>query len=108
MVMRPSSLLHVMMDVDPEHEEEFNRWYWEEHVPERVALPGFLSARRFVAKMGEPKYLAIYELESADALETPEYRHAYENPSPWTQRIRKHYRSTRHLYSELTKPDDSK
>lgn len=28
------ALLLVMMDVDPEHEAEFNRWYEEEHVPD--------------------------------------------------------------------------
>ncbi|MCO5090104.1 DUF4286 family protein [Bosea sp. (in: a-proteobacteria)] len=105
MTEQPRHMLHVMMDVDPAHEEEFNRWYWEEHVPERLALPGFISARRFIAKMGEPKYLAIYELASADALETPEYKHAYNNPSPWTVRMKQHYRSTRHLYSELTRPE---
>jgi hypothetical protein len=104
MIVKPRGLLHVMMDVDPAHEEELNHWYWEEHVPERMAIPGFLSARRFVAKMGEPKYLAIYELESTDVLETPEYKHAYGNPSEWTRRMGKHYRSTRHFYSEMLPP----
>lgn len=108
MVERPQGLLHVMMDVDPEHEEEFNRWYWEEHIPERLALPGFISARRFVAKAGEPKYLVIYELESVAALDTPEYKHAYGNPTPWTRRMGQHYRSVRHLYSELLRPEESK
>ena len=36
-------LLLVMMDIDPEYEGEFNRWYNEEHVPERLSVPGFLS-----------------------------------------------------------------
>ena len=70
-----SGLLLVMADIAPEHEEEFNRWYEEEHLDERIALPGFLSARRFTALEGSPKYLAIYDLESPEALQSPAYRH---------------------------------
>src|SRR5262249_7452548 len=32
-------LLMVYCDVPAEHEEEFNRWYNEEHIPERLAIP---------------------------------------------------------------------
>ena len=35
--------------IAPEREAEFNRWYNEEHVPERLAIPGFRKARRFKA-----------------------------------------------------------
>ncbi|MGE0827822.1 MAG: hypothetical protein AB7O04_00525 [Hyphomonadaceae bacterium] len=94
-------LLLVMIDVDPAHEEEFNRWYEEEHLPERRACPGFLTARRFVAVDGAPKYLAIYDLESPDVLETEAYKKIY-GPSPWTQSIAKHFTSaTRNVYVEM-------
>jgi hypothetical protein len=39
-------LLLVMIDIDPAYEAEFNRWYKEEHYPERMACPGFLTGRR--------------------------------------------------------------
>ena len=42
-------LLVVMVEVDPEHEDELNRWYDEEHIPEKLATLGFRSARRFVS-----------------------------------------------------------
>jgi hypothetical protein len=73
--MSAQGLLLVMADIAPEHEEEFNRWYEEEHLDERIAIPGFLSARRFTALEGSPKYLAIYDLESPDVLKSPEYLH---------------------------------
>ena len=99
---RPRGLLLVMMDVPPEHEEELNRWYDEEHLPERAGLPGFLSARRFVAREGSPKYLAIYELESVDALDGEAYR-ALSSPTQWTQRIRMLRTSgLRNVYEEIT------
>src|SRR5216684_9392025 len=60
---RGTGLLMVWTDVDPEHEAEFNRWYNEEHLNRLLSVPGFLSAGRYRAIRGGPKYLAIYELE---------------------------------------------
>ena len=99
-------LLLVMIEVDPAHEEEFNRWYNEEHLPERRACPGFLSARRFVALEGEPKYLALYELGSPEVLQSAAYQKIYP-PSEWTKRVSKHFlRSVRNVYAEITPPAD--
>ncbi len=84
------ALLLVMMDIGPEHEAAFNRWYEEEHVPERMSIPGFVSARRYRAIEGEPKYLALYELESLDVLESETYRYWYgEGRTEWTKRTLK-------------------
>ena len=47
------TVLVVMMDVDPAHEDEFNRWYNDEHLPERLEIPGYVSARRFKLEEGE-------------------------------------------------------
>ena len=55
-------LLMVYSDVPPEHDAEYNRWYNEEHIPERLSIPGVLSAARYQAVQGGPKYLACYEL----------------------------------------------
>ena len=40
-----------------EHDAEFNAWYNEEHVPERLSAPGFLNAARYEALRGGPRYL---------------------------------------------------
>jgi hypothetical protein len=42
-------MLLTSMDIDPADEAEFNRWYDREHLEERVAIDGFLEARRYVA-----------------------------------------------------------
>src|SRR5216684_1032599 len=57
---RGTGLLMVWTDVDPEHEAEFNRWYNEEHLNRLLGVPGFLSAGRYRAIRGGPKYLAWY------------------------------------------------
>ena len=69
-------------------EEEFNAWYDSEHLAERLAIPGFRSARRWVADVapGEGKYLATYELDSPAVLQSAQYRARFEAPTPWTRR----------------------
>ncbi len=84
---RGTGLLMVWADVPADKEPEFNRWYNEEHLPERLAIPGFLSAARYEAVKGGPKHLAVYELESAAVLETPAYKKVSSNPTEWTKRI---------------------
>lgn len=84
----PQGLLLFMTDIDPALEDEFHRWYEEEHVPERMAIPGFITARRFRALEGGPKYLALYDLDSPDVLQSAPYRHIVgAGKSPWTKRM---------------------
>ena len=45
--------LVVTMEVDPADEAEFNKWYNEQHLPERMEIPGYISARRFKLVEGE-------------------------------------------------------
>ncbi|HET9715768.1 MAG TPA: hypothetical protein VFP60_06235 [Pseudolabrys sp.] len=92
----PRGLLLFMTDIDPALEDEFNRWYEEEHLPEREAIPGFLSARRFRAVEGEPKYLALYDLESTAVLQSPPYLQiSGTNRSSWTRRMESMFTNAR-------------
>ena len=81
-------LLLTLTEPPPGMEEEFNAWYDEEHLAERLAIPGFRSARRWVADApaGAGKYLATYELDSAAVLTSAAYLARFDNPSPWTRR----------------------
>jgi hypothetical protein len=82
-----TALSLVRADVPAEKEEEFNRWYNEEHIPELLALPGYLSAARYAAVRGGPKYLACYELESPEAVNTEAAQRRRANPTEWGKRI---------------------
>src|SRR5438094_2489438 len=81
-----TGLLMVWVDVPADKEKEFNRWYNDEHLAERLELPGFWNGARYEAVKGGPKHLAVYELESVAALETPEYEKVRENPTAWTKK----------------------
>ena len=101
--MTAKGFLLVMMHAPPAFEEEFNAWYDTEHLPERLAVPGFETALRFVCLSGHPRYLAMYDLARPEVLESPEYlRVAFESSSPWTrrvlQRVRVYRASGRQIY----------
>lgn len=86
--MAHKGFLLVTMQPPPALEEEFNAWYDSEHIPERLAVPGILSARRYVCAGGHPKYLAMYDLETHAVMNSPAYLTvAFENSSPWTKRV---------------------
>jgi len=86
--MSRQGLLLTMTEAPGAMEEEFNAWYDDEHLPERLAITGFRSARRRVADVapGEGKYLATYELDSPAVLTSAEYLARFENATPWTRR----------------------
>ncbi|HSE06615.1 MAG TPA: hypothetical protein VLK35_20880 [Methylomirabilota bacterium] len=86
MARKGAGLLMVWADVPADKEDDFNRWYNEEHLAERMAIPGFLGGARYEAVKAGPKHLACYELESAAVLETPAYKKVQANPTEWTKR----------------------
>ena len=87
--MANKGFLLVTMQPPPALEEEFNAWYDTEHIPERRAVPGILTALRYVAiEGGHPRYLAMYDLESLDVMTSPAYlKVAHDKSSPWTKRV---------------------
>lgn len=81
-------LLLVLVDPAPTIEEELNDWYDLEHLPERAALPGVETARRYTSLGDGPRYAAIYDLASLDVLQSEGYLAVSgANFSPWTVRV---------------------
>lgn len=83
------------MEVDPAIEDEFNEWYNEEHMPLMDAVPGTLSARRFRAIGGLPRYVAVYHLESPEVYQQRSWYEA--NQTPWIRRIHRFRLRTLHM-----------
>jgi hypothetical protein len=94
--MANKGFLLVLMQPPPAFEEEFNAWYDTEHIPERVAVSGFETGLRYVCISGAPRYLAMYDTQSADVFNSPGYlRVAFGNSSPWTKRVTSRVRGYR-------------
>jgi len=81
-------LLLTLTEPPPAMEEEFNAWYDQEHLAERLAIPGFRSATRWVADVppGAGRYLATYELDSVAVLASSAYLKRFKNQTPWSRR----------------------
>jgi hypothetical protein len=103
------------MDVDPDKEAIFNEVYDTEHVPLILKVPGVLSARRCqtvplkmfiggeikaIAAEGEPRYSAIYELESAEVLTSEAWAKAVD-AGRWPTHVRPYTRNRRHVLKKL-------
>ena len=87
-------MLLVWTDVEPSAEEDFNAWYDEEHLPERVGVPGFIGGGRYHGGEAEPRYFAVYGAESVGVLSGADYLERLNNPTPWTQRVMPTFRNT--------------
>src|SRR5664279_2593479 len=90
MPLAGQGMLLTSMDIDPEHEADFNRWYDSEHLEERVAIDGFLEARRYVALAASPnylcpKYLCLYSTATLEVLNSDSYRARLANPTEWSR-----------------------
>ena len=72
---------------------QFYDWHGNEHMPERVAIPGFLRGRRYVALEADLEFFNLYETRSTDVLSGAAYRDRLENPTAWTTDTVRHFRS---------------
>jgi hypothetical protein len=85
MSLAGKGMLLTSMDIDPSDEAEFNRWYDREHLEERVAIDGFLEARRYIAHQASPKYLSLYSTRTFEVLDSPAYRAALASQTAWSK-----------------------
>lgn len=67
-------------------------WHTYEHLHERLSIPGFLRATRWVADPGAPKYMVIYEVTGTDVATSPAYLERLNNPTPWTTSMMSRFR----------------
>ena len=57
MTSHPQGMLFVATNIGGDDEADFNLWYDNEHVAERVAISGFISGTRYRARHAGRCYL---------------------------------------------------
>jgi hypothetical protein len=102
MPLAGKGMLLTSMDIDPADEPEFNRWYDREHLEERVAIDGFLEARRYVAHAARPKYLSLYSTKTFEVLDSPAYRIALANQTDWSRKNISRFRNMIRAVARIT------
>jgi hypothetical protein len=108
-------LFIASMDVDLDKERIFNEVYDTEHIPLILKVPGVLAAmrtrvapltmimggeRKHIVAEGEPRYSAIYELESPDVLVSDAWARAVDQ-GRWPSQVRPYTRNRRHVLQEV-------
>jgi hypothetical protein len=102
MPLAGKGMLLTSMDIDPADEEEFNRWYDREHLEERVAIDGFLEARRYLAHTGSPKFLFLYSTKAIEVLDSPPYRARLNNPTDWSKKVMARFKNMIRVVARIT------
>jgi hypothetical protein len=100
-------ILIAAMDFSAAPEDEFHDWYDLEHVPERLRIPGFLNAERWIGVKTPKVSVATYDLANVAVLKSPPYLAiAGENSSPWTKRTARFRKSLLRYEGEQIRPGD--
>ena len=102
MPLAGKGMLLTSMDIDASDEAEFNRWYDREHLEERVAIEGFLEARRYIAHEASPKYLCLYSTTTIDVLDSPAYKTRLANPTEWSKKTMARFRNMIRAVARIT------
>ncbi|MFM8624821.1 MAG: hypothetical protein ACKOCZ_09985 [Betaproteobacteria bacterium] len=87
-----SGAVAIWHDIAPEGLAEFYAWHGEEHMPERVAIPGFQCGRRFIAKAADLQFFNLYETESPEVVSGAPYKARLDSPTPRTLSAVRHFR----------------
>jgi hypothetical protein len=94
--------LALWNDVDAACIAEYEAWHQQEHVPERVSVPGILSGTRYESdRADQQRYFTLYELNSLTCLASQPYRQLVEQPTPWSIRMRRSFRNFLRLTCQL-------
>ena len=100
-------ILIAAMDFTAVAEDEFNDWYDTEHVPERLAVPGFINAERFIGVSNPKVSVALYDLDDAGVLHSAPYQKVGGiNGSPWTKRVTGRTKGLIRMEGTQVKPGD--
>jgi hypothetical protein len=103
----------VSMNVKKDHEDLFNEVYDEEHIPYLLNVPGVNKVTRGVGvpfsfsiggetkSMNAPaqKFIAMYEIDSPDVVESKEWSLAVEE-GRWSTQVRQHTSERSHFMYE--------
>lgn len=89
----PHLLVSVGMSPSADLEEDFNKWYTEEHIPLLSRVPGWLYSSRYIIvacstnESGPllPDYVAVHGWASRQSFESNLYKEAVS--TPWRMRV---------------------
>ncbi len=88
-----NAALAMWWDMAPDMKSRFEDWHSHEHFPERLGIPGFLRAARWVSATGGEGIFVMYELEDYAVLSSADYLARLNSPTPWSTSMMPHHRN---------------
>ncbi|HEX6296323.1 MAG TPA: hypothetical protein VFZ74_07060 [Burkholderiales bacterium] len=87
--MLGNAAIAIWCQIDASLRAEHDAWHSGEHLPERLAIPGFLRGRRCraVNEAAEWPYFILYEVRDASVMTSPAYLERLNSPTPWSRKI---------------------
>jgi hypothetical protein len=101
MALAGTGAVAIWHDIAPEGRDAFYAWHGREHMPERVAIPGFRRGRRYVSIRGTPEFFNLYETASPAVTTGPDYLARLDAPTPWTVATVPHFRNVARSLCEV-------
>jgi hypothetical protein len=80
------AVVAIWNGIQPEARESFYDWHVNEHMPERVGIPGFRRGRRYIAAddATHPEFFTLYEADAMPVLQGADYQGRLNDPTPGT------------------------
>jgi hypothetical protein len=93
MSLAGKGVIAIWQDLIPEARHDYYEWHNRQHLPERLSVPGFRRARRFVAVSSGPEFYTLYEADSHEDVSGNAYLERLNAPTDWTRRIMPAFRN---------------
>ena len=89
-------VIAIWNGITPQGRAEFYAWHINEHMPERVGIPGFRRGRRYIAADAatHPEFFTLYETETPQVTQGIDYANRLNAPTPWTRTATAEFRDT--------------
>ncbi|HSU04989.1 MAG TPA: hypothetical protein VLI93_05415 [Acetobacteraceae bacterium] len=90
------AVVAIWNGIAPEARAQFYDWHINEHMPERVGIPGFRRGRRYIAldPDTQPEFFTLYEADTIEVLKGSDYANRLNDPTPATKATTSQFRNT--------------
>jgi hypothetical protein len=90
------AVVAIWNGIAPEARDQFYDWHINEHMPERVGIPGFRRGRRYIAAdpSTQPEFFTLYELDTMEVAKGSDYANRLNDPTPGTVASTSQFRDT--------------
>jgi hypothetical protein len=102
-VLAGEAVAAIWNGIAPEGRDQFYDWHINEHIPERVGIPGFRRGRRYIAADADtrPEFFTLYETDTMQVLQGSDYSNRLNDPTPWTKTSTAYFRDTARVLARV-------